>query len=321
MEILVENSIHQDTLKGLSSKPKYLLSKYFYDEAGSRIFCDIMRMPEYYLTNCEYEIFNTQKRNILKSLGHPEEPFDLVELGAGDGFKTKILLEHMLIQGLDFTYVPVDIASKALHDLQQDIQASFPDIRINAINNTYFESLQLLKNQIDVPKIILFLGSSIGNFSFNESATFLTHLGSVMNRKDKIIIGFDLKKDPRVILKAYDDPHGHTRAFNLNLLERMNRELGAHFRTNRFQHFENYEPLTGVAKSYLISTLDQDVYIEAFQQSFHFQQWEPIYTEMSQKYDTVMIERLAAQSGFEIASNFSDHREYFVNSVWGLKET
>jgi len=141
-----------------------------------------------------------------------------------------------------------------------------------------------------------------------------------MNQYDKLFIGFDLKKDPQIILDAYDDPHGHTAVFNLNLLQRLNDELGANFNLNNFKHQEVYNPQTGTAKSFLVSLEKQSVHIKVLSKSFEFDKWETIYTEMSQKYDLNMITSFANQCGFEIVRNFFDNRQYFMNSLWKLKE-
>jgi uncharacterized SAM-dependent methyltransferase len=170
-----------------------------------------------------------------------------------------------------------------------------------------------------MPKIVLFLGSNIGNFTQDESITFLKHLRAVLNKQDKLLIGFDLKKDPEIILRAYNDPHGLTAAFNLNLLSRINDELDADFNTDHFMHKEVYDPETGKAESYLISIKNQQVDIPGLGRIFHFKEKERIFMEVSQKYDESMIDALAEQSGFEVTRNFYDKRNWFVNSLWELK--
>ena len=141
----------------------------------------------------------------------------------------------------------------------------------------------------------------------------------MMSENDKLLIGLDLKKDPDVILKAYNDPHGHSRDFNLNLLERFNRELGADFDISKFKHVPLYDPLTGAAKSYLVSLQKQKIFFKPIGKEIQFEKWEPIFTEMSQKYDMQMIEDFAENSGFVIEENFFDSRHYFVNSLWKKK--
>jgi uncharacterized SAM-dependent methyltransferase len=165
-------------------------------------------------------------------------------------------------------------------------------------------------------KIFLFLGSNIGNYNDKESLDFLKQLNQAMNTNDQLLIGFDLKKDPGVILKAYNDPHGYTAAFNINLLQRINDELGADFELNSFFHQETYDQLTGTANSYLISKKKQKATIVKLQQDIWFEQGESIFMEMSQKYDLDMIKGLAEKSGFRIVRNYFDQRQFFVNSLW-----
>ncbi len=318
-EIKTTTAIAEDTLIGLSSKQKFLSSKYFYDENGSRIFQDIMHMPEYYLTDCEFEIFDLQKQSILEAFSANHTRFDLIELGAGDGYKTKILLSWFLQKKKDFTYMPIDISSNTLSELATSLKIDLPTLQIDEQAGDYFEMMEYINSYDSSPKIILFLGSNIGNFSWQESVIFLRHIKEQMKAQDQLFIGFDLKKDPRVIMNAYDDPHGNTRDFNLNLLERLNRELGANFRVKNFRHHAVYDPVSGAAKSYLVSLTDQQVDIDELETSFHFKPFETIYTEMSQKYNLEMIEELAYSCGFEIKQNFYDSKRYFVNSLWKLK--
>ncbi|OFY51049.1 MAG: hypothetical protein A2W85_05440 [Bacteroidetes bacterium GWF2_41_31] len=306
-----------DTLKGLSAKPKYLLSKYFYNDIGSRIFQDIMQMPEYYLTDCELEVFTSRHNEILSAFKADNKAFELIELGAGDGLKTKVLLSSLVHQKIDFKYIPIDISKQAVADLVQDLKKQIPDLPVEGIVGDYFNLIKKLNGQYR--KIILFLGSNIGNFEWKESIRFLQHLRSVINIDDMVFIGFDLKKDPELILKAYNDPSGHTAAFNLNLLKRINDELGGHFDLLNFMHEEVYDEHTGTARSYLMSRKKQSVSIEKLGKVFEFEAGEKILMEISQKYDLELIHELAEKSGFQIVRNFMDSRQYFMNSLWKLK--
>ncbi|MBW6497007.1 MAG: L-histidine N(alpha)-methyltransferase [Bacteroidales bacterium] len=313
------NQFAKDVLAGLSSEPKYLLSKYFYDDRGSKIFQEIMQMPEYYLTDCELEIIKTHKQDILEAIFTHARAFDLIELGAGDGMKTKILLEYLYDKKADFQYVPIDISGTTVKNLEHEIKALFPGIGVVGQIGDYFHLLEEMSRQNGVPKMLMFLGSNIGNMDQEQSIEFLGKLRSVMNLNDLLLIGFDLKKDPEIIMKAYDDPHGLTAAFNLNLLQRINRELNADFDTDNFRHVETYDADSGTAKSYLISQQEQSVYVGSLNQTFGFRKGEVIYMEMSQKYDMEMIRGLAENSGFEIVRNFNDKRQFFTNSIWKPK--
>ena len=318
-EIKTSTAIAEDAMRGLSSTPKYLPSKYFYDEAGSRIFQDIMHMPEYYLTACEFEIFDQQKQMILNAFNQMNGSFDLLELGAGDGYKTKVLLNYFLSRNINFTYMPVDISVDALTEMTNNLKDELPELQLEAKAGDYFEIIKYINSHDSSTKIILFLGSNIGNYSWEDSLTFFSQLRKQMQNHDQLFIGFDLKKDPQIILDAYHDPHGHTREFNLNLLRRLNRELGANFHTGNFRHHAVYEPISGTAKSYLVSLNKQQVDIDELETTINFDAFEAIYMEMSQKYDLKMINELASASGFEVQQNFFDSQQYFVNSLWKLK--
>jgi len=295
-----------DTMKGLSSTPKYLLSKYFYDDEGSRIFQEIMNMPEYYLTDCEHEIFSTQKEKITQAIYSGKNMFNLVELGSGDGLKTKILLKHWVEKGINFQYTPVDISAKANHQLVESLKKELPELNVEAKTGDYFQKLKSLNGHASIPKIIFFLGSNIGNFSSEETSEFLGQLAAYSTLGDKVLIGFDLKKSPAIIMNAYNDPHGHTRRFNLNQLERLNRELDADFDIQKFEQQTTYNPLTGEVKSFLVSNTEQEVYFAALEQRFHFKQWEPVFMELSRKFDLETIEKLAKHCGFYVVKNFTD---------------
>lgn len=310
------SAIAADTDKGLSAKSKYLSSKYFYDEKGSKIFQEIMRMPEYYLTDSEYEIFHKQAYAILKQLTLNNTPIELIELGAGDGIKTKLLIKELFRQNTKFRYLPIDISEEILLGMSAQLKSDFKALEVQPKVGDYFDMMEEIARLSNTPKVILFLGSNIGNLNFKESVDFLKHIRKIICHHDKLIIGFDLKKSPQIINAAYNDPHGHTKHFNINLLDRLNNELGANFNTSKFEHAPYYDPQTGTAKSYIVSTEEQSVYIKEIDKTFHFNKWETIYTEQSQKYDKHMIEEMAAISGFEVCRNFSDSREYFYDSVW-----
>ncbi len=308
----------KDVLEGLISYPKYLSSKYFYDDEGSRIFQQIMQMPEYYLTDCELEIFRNSKQEIFESFVAPDEPFDLIELGAGDGIKTIVLLEYFLSRGASFDYLPIDISGDAVGKLTRLMNERLPLLKIHGKEGDYFEMMDDINHHDHFRKILMFLGSNIGNFNDQESLGFLRKLHTVMQKDDLLFIGFDLKKDADLILKAYNDPYGYTAAFNLNLLQRMNRELGADFQPEYFKHEETYDHHTGTAKSYLISLKKQEVYFPEFETRVFFEKDEIVFMEMSQKYDMEMIRSMAGNSGFEVIRNFYDSRQYYVNSLWKL---
>ena len=308
----------EDVREGLSSEPKYLHSKYFYDEVGDNLFQQIMELEEYYLTDCEAQIFENNKDEILDCFSDDGGVFDLIEFGAGDGLKTKILLNHFVDNNVNFNYIPIDISESVLDSLTEDLNNTLPDLVNKPICDDYFHALEEL-NKLDYnKKVILFLGSNIGNFRGDNAIPFLKHLGADMSNKDQLFIGFDLMKDPRVILDAYNDKEGITAEFNFNLLDRINNELGGNFQRENFSHYPSYNPITGETKSYLISLKHQTVRLEKLSQSFTFEKWEPVFTEISQKYSLRDIDHLANHSGFKVEKNFFDNKSYFADSLWHL---
>jgi L-histidine N-alpha-methyltransferase len=313
--IITDNGISQVARaidEGLSQKPKRLPSWLFYDKAGDQIFQRIMNMPEYYLTRCEYEILESNKDILQKIFTDRSKSFNLVELGAGDGFKTEVLLQHFSKNNARFTYTPIDVSANVLKALKLRLLQNIPNLVIRPNNNRYEHALDTLGHDRS-RKIFLFLGANIGNFTTGDATRFITRISSAMADGDQLLIGFDLKKDPRLIHAAYDDAQGITRDFNMNLLVRLNRELGGDFDIASFCHYPYYNPESGQNKSYLVSKLEQDVYIKSIEKSFHFHQWEVIHTEISQKYDTGMIDKLAAEAGLRIFKYFYDSKKYFCD--------
>jgi dimethylhistidine N-methyltransferase len=309
------NDFASAVLQGLTSKPKFLSSQYFYDAQGSKLFQQIMNLPEYYLTLCEYEILKNYQQLLGGLITRHFGEFSLVELGAGDGLKTKILLKNFLQNSYTFDYQAIDISEKALIELAQDLEQDLPDLKFNTLNSDYFSGLQTL-SQNQKGKLVLFLGSNIGNFNHTEAKKFLKTLRSNLLKGDFLLIGFDLQKDPQIILPAYDDAQGVTKAFNLNLLARINRELGADFQIQQFRHYPLYDPMLGCAKSYLISLVSQVVDIQGINQKVSFRAWEAIHTEVSFKYHLPLIDEMAETAGFKLVKNFFDAKGYFCDSLW-----
>ncbi len=306
----------EDVLRGLSSVPKQLSSSYFYDDEGSRLFMEIMKLPEYYLTRAELKIFTEQTDEICNAFVDGTEAIDLIELGAGDGTKTAVLIEHLLDLDVDFTYQPIDISQEANDVLSTRFHEKFPELRINPHTGDYFKILHSLRNGNGRRKVLMFLGSNIGNFSRDKAVSFFRQLRGVMNASDRLFIGFDMQKDPRVIVDAYDDSQGVTAAFNLNLLRRINNELGADFDLEKFSHYAQYRPIECAARSFLISREKQFVNIQALNRKFDFEQWEPIFMEISQKYTHAMIGELAREGGFKIETEFFDKENFYIDSLW-----
>ena len=307
-----------DIREGLQSEPKRLPSKYFYDEVGDKLFQDIMKLDEYYLTRAEYEILDTHKADILEIV-NKNGGFNLFELGAGDGYKTKLLLNHFVSENVDFTYHPIDISGSVLEELSNALSDEIPALRVKPLEGDYFKMLSNISTDANTHKLILFLGSNIGNFGSGDALNFLKLLRGSLVAGDYAMVGVDLKKNPEVILAAYNDSSGTTEAFNLNLLHRINETLGADFDQEKFLHSPTYDPQTGECRSYLLSKEDQTVVIPALEASFHFRSWEPIHMEISKKYHLEELEALAEAAGFELVKHFTDSKGYFVDSLWRAK--
>jgi dimethylhistidine N-methyltransferase len=307
-----------DVKQGLGAESKHISSKYFYDEEGDRIFQQIMEMPEYYLTRAEFEILSEQKDQICEAMQAFTEPFNLIEFGAGDGLKTKVLLRHLIERNANFTYFPVDISQNILMELSDNLTKDFPELKFQTLNDDYFGALQKMENFNNRRNITLFLGSNIGNFHLDEAADFLKKLSNNCKPGDMLLLGVDLKKDHNIITQAYNDPHGITAAFNLNLLTRMNRELGADFNLNNFKHDTYYEPESGEVLSFLVSEKEQSVYIKNLETIINFEKGERIHTEISRKYDFEELDFIAANDGFEVINYFVDSNNYFTDALWKI---
>ncbi|RDC62621.1 L-histidine N(alpha)-methyltransferase [Adhaeribacter pallidiroseus] len=306
-----------DIIAGLSQNQKTLSSKYFYDGMGSKLFQQIMELPEYYLTRTETEIFTTQKAAIIAAFS-AATPFDLVDLGSGDAAKTKILLRAMRERAVDFTYVPIDISPDAVQELQQSLAAEMVGLAVAPLTGDYFRALEQLQTQSSNRKVLLFLGSNIGNFPYPEIKVFLKKLRHYLVPGDQILIGFDLKKDPRIIRAAYDDAAGVTAAFNFNLLRRINQTFSGNFKLPLFKHFAEYNPASGEMKSYLVSTINQQIILQDLNFSFKLQAWEAIHTESSYKFSEKQIQELAREANLEMQVLFTDAQRYFADIIFNV---
>ncbi len=318
-----KNRFALDVLAGFSQKPKAISSKYFYDDVGSEIFQKITQMQEYYPTRCEYEILETHSPRVSELVVEAtggEADLNVIELGAGDGHKTFLLIDQLLKDNIDFEYTPIDISTGALEFLMERFNEKFPHARAEGLVSEYFQGMTWIRKNKFSRNLVLFLGSNIGNFSRAATEDFLVRLWHVLNDGDLVLIGFDLIKEIPLLTNAYSDPHGITRDFNLNLLSRMNRELGANFEIEHFRHHAFYNPAISAMESYIMSNRRQRVYIEALHSTFDFGQGEPIHTEYSYKYSIDDIADLAAKTGFKIADNLFDDREFFVDSIWQVQK-
>lgn len=305
----------KDVIDGMSRSPKRLPSKYFYDERGSALFVEIMSLPEYYLTDAEDEIFSEKTEDIIKALDPPKDKrFELIELGAGSGSKTLHLTRALLDKGHDFDYKPVDISQKGLDILRTRFDQALPELEINSMKGDYFKILEDLADPESL-KYILFLGSTLGNMEDTRAAAFLSRISRTLHNKDKLVLGLDLIKDESIIRPAYDDSRGLTSEFNLNLLKRINRQLGGNFEVESFEHVPKYDAEEGVARSFLRSDKEQIVTLKNTDRSFRIKKGEMIATEISRKYDDSILRDLIRPTGFTIADKITDSRSYFADYI------
>lgn len=307
-----------DIMRGLSSTPKALSSKYFYDGTGSRLFRKIMDLPEYYLTRTETDIFTQQQKEIIYSFASGQTPFDLIDLGAGDAAKTKILLQELLAESLPFTYIPIDISAHAMDELSQTLHQELPTLPVKALTSEYFTALNWLQQNRLTRKVVFFLGSNIGNFEQKAIRTFARRLRRYLKSGDQVLMGFDLRKEPHLIRRAYDDAAGITAAFNFNLLHRINHEFNGNIDVDNFRHFAEYNPVSGDMRSYLLPASQQDIFLADLDYQTTLEAWEPIHTETSHKFSLREIERLGLAAGFQINDVFTDDKQYFADVLFDV---
>lgn len=298
----------RDVSSGLNATPKRLSSVNFYDERGSQIFEQICDLDEYYLTRKETEILLNSAHDIISTL---HQNTHLIELGSGSSTKTRILLEAALARFSKTRYSPIDVSSEMLTESVNDLSRRYPLLQIEAVADLYEPGLENILRSEDSPDCIMWLGSSIGNLSREEATAFLTHVRADLHANDSMLLGIDLRKDANILEPAYNDASGVTAAFNLNLLDRINRELGGHFDISKFHHQAVYNNIEGRIEMYLISDKDQEVRIDALDSSVKFNRNENVLTEYSYKYSHSEIDSLARSAGFRLEKQWLDEAGWF----------
>lgn len=292
----------RDVAAGLTAEPKRLSCRYFYDREGSRLFAAICELPEYYLTRAETEIL---ERHVGEIASLFPSDVTVVELGSGSAVKTRLLLEALL-PGRRVRYVPIDICRPVLEQSAADLLGRFRTLEIVAVAAEYHEGLRHLANESDRPRLILWLGSNIGNFTRAEAAAFLRRIRDTMTPADRMLVGVDLRKDRAVLEAAYDDDAGVTAAFNRNLLARINHELNGDFDLSAFQHRAIYNEDLGRIEMYLVSTRNQSVTVGRIGLTVRFAAGETIHTENSYKYSLAEINALATAAGMQEQHSWRD---------------
>ena len=306
-------SFAEDVLAGLRASPKRLQSKYFYDEVGSALFDVITLLPEYYLTRAETEILREWGWEIVRALGNPVE---FVELGSGSAVKTRILIEEALRVQRALHYSPIDISGEALRASAASLVQSYPSLTVSAYEGDYFSILEGAQVRRSGRALFMFMGSNIGNYEPRAASDLLGAIAKSLKTGDGLLLGADLKKDARVLQRAYDDEIGVTAAFNKNVLARINRELGGTFDLSNFEHDARYEEGAGRVASYLRARSACEVRIDALDVTVRFAQGETIHTESSYKYSGDDLKALGKAAGLNLQRTWTDAQERFSVNLY-----
>jgi dimethylhistidine N-methyltransferase len=309
----VNETLAREVLAGLRRAPKRLSSSALYDAEGSRIFQRIMELPSYYLSRAEEEVFRTHAHAIAR--GFQGQRVSVVDLGAGDGSKTVLLLRALAEVAEEIVYLPIDVSRSALDGLERAHRERLPQIAFSAVEGDYLNGLAEAAARFPGHlRLALFLGSNIGNLEARDAVSLLSTWRRALSRGDQLLLGFDLLKDPEVLQRAYDDEEGVTAEFNRNLLRRLNRELDADFDVDAFRHLARYNPQIAAMESYLVSEREQQVRVAG--ERIHFMAWEAVQTEVSCKYREHDVRSFAERAGFEPAGWYYDSRHWFLDALW-----
>jgi len=309
------SSLAEDVRRGLTSKPKKLFPKYFYDERGSKLFEQICELPEYYQTRTERKILELASPLIAKKY----KPAVLVEYGAGAATKTRLLLDAMRDKGSLKGFVPIDVSADFLKSVAQQLAQDYPKVFVHGLTGDFIEPIQLPHS--DEPRLIAFLGSTIGNLNDTETDDFLHLITSQMTGNDHFLLGTDLIKDTATLEAAYDDSQGVTAEFNKNILQVINRELNGNFNPDNFAHVAVYNREEAQVEIYLESMLEQTVKIKDIDLDVRFDVGETIRTEISCKYDKARVNRLLRSAGLVMTDWFTDEDNLFAVSISQLQSS
>jgi L-histidine Nalpha-methyltransferase len=298
-----QDNLAADVRRGLTAPARWLPCKYFYDSTGSALFEQICELPEYYLTRAETAILREHAPAVVDLC---PSPLELVELGSGSARKTRLLIEACLRRRPRLTYYPLDIAAESLRDAARGLLADYAGLRVVGLVGEYADGLAYLARREGPPRLVAFLGSTVGNLNEEELAAFLDGLRRTLRPEDRFLLGFDLLKDPAVLIAAYDDAQGVTARFNLNVLARVNRVLGADFDQSAFRHRAVFNARRGRVEMHLVSTRPQTVRVPALDLALPFKEGETIHTENCYKHSREGMRAILARHGFEVARAFTD---------------
>jgi dimethylhistidine N-methyltransferase len=316
--------IAEDVLRGLTARPRRLPPKLFYDAVGSRLFDEITETPEYYPTRTERAMLQDFAGEMVRQAG---KNLTLIELGAGSASKTQLLIHALLRRQLRAEFYPVDVSSSALQGALASLNGHFPRLRVLPIVADYTHRLPDLdsfagrnspggrRSSSAGRKLVLFLGSTIGNFEPEEAEAFLKNVRRSLKPGDALLIGFDLIKNAEVLNAAYNDAAGVTARFNKNMLARINHELGGTFDLDAFEHVAFWNRRKSRIEMHLESVYEQTVWIEDLGRGFHFEQGERIHTENSYKFNMTSIRRLLRRAGFKLEKSWTDSKGWFCEAL------
>ncbi len=308
----MDKQFAKDIKLGLTNKNKFIPDRQYYDDKGSVYFQELMSSSEYYVTDSEYEIFDNYKTALCEIFTKDTKEFKIIEFGAGDALKTKLLLQECA-KSHKTSYFPIDFSKKYLNDMEKDFAENLPNIEIKTINADYFEALELLGKDDKSRKIILFIGSSLGGLTDTEMDNFFAKLSSLLNKGDILFFGFDLKKKPEILYKAY---HNTCKNWCSYLLQRVNKELNANLNLTNFEYYTTYNPENGKFKWYFISKKQQVVDIKAINLKINFELGEAIYVGQSKKFSIAEIHDIAKKYKFKDLKFYFDKKKYFTDVVF-----
>jgi L-histidine N-alpha-methyltransferase len=308
---LASLDVAADAKEGLLAHPKRLPPRLFYDAQGSALFEQITTLPEYYPTRTELGLFEAHGAQMLAQAGRA---LTIVELGAGSGAKTRVLLRALLAQQPRATYVPVDVSRTALEQCARSLEGEFPALEVVPLEGRYRIALPQL-SRMSGRKLVLFIGSSIGNFEPAEAVALLRDLREGLRPGDALLLGTDLVKPAEVLEPAYDDAQGVTARFNLNMLARLNRELGANFALERFRHVALWNAQASRIEMHLESTTEQSVHLSALGLDIRLSAGERIHTENAYKFSLGSVASLLDAAGYSLERTWTDPRGWFADHL------
>ena len=302
-----KETFSSDIITGLKQKQKILHPKYFYNDAGSKLFEQICKLDEYYLTRSEIEIL--ESFHVELSM-HLVNEYNLIELGSGSSYKTKFILDILHRKQDNVEYFPIDISNILKHSIGH-LSTDYDKLKIIGIIDTYEHGLRFVKQYQNKKNLVMFLGSSFGNFMPDEGKIFLKNISESMKSGDLFLIGLDLKKDAQILEDAYNDSNGVTGKFNLNILSRINTELDANFDLGKFEHDSIFNEHEGKIEMHLRSLTDQKITISKTNDEIYISEGESIITENSYKFTELEIKSMISNSGLEVSQIWYDKRNFY----------